>query len=70
VDPLTAWEETVYAVLRGAPGAMTLGEVATASGLDRVEALAVLKRLHAHGLAAYEVDARLGEFVWVAHLDG
>jgi len=69
VDPLTAWEETVYAVLKGVPGAMTLGELAAVSGLGRVDALTVLRALDARGLIAYEVDARLGENLWTAHLD-
>jgi len=60
VDPLTAWEETVYAVLKAVPGAMTLGELAAVSGLGRVDALTVLRALDARGLIAYDVDARLG----------
>jgi hypothetical protein len=65
---LTAHEERVYTALKGGGGPLTVGEVASATGLESREALAALRAGREPPLAKRDVDEGREVEVWIALL--
>ena len=67
---LTVHEERVYGALKGDRGPMTVGEVASAAGLEPTDALVFLRSLEGYKppLAKCDVDEGREVEVWIALL--